>query len=240
MRRKFTIVLAIALATVMANSSALFATHAWSNYHWARKTNPFTLKLGDNLTSNWDASLATVSTDWSQAAEIDTIVVVGLTDGRRCAAQLGRIEVCNSRYGNNGWLGLAQVWITADGHITKGTAKVNDTYFNTTKYNNPSARLHVICQEVAHAFGLGHQALGTDSCMNDKDRLNDPLAAHPNAHDFEQLTMIYAHMDASTTVAKSAANTGHAASRGGNHDHVISATALPDGGTLLTFVVPAS
>ena len=28
------------------------ANHSWGNYHWARTANPFTLKLGDNVSGS--------------------------------------------------------------------------------------------------------------------------------------------------------------------------------------------
>ena len=43
----------------------------------------------------------------------------------------GTTQVCNSSYGNNGWLGLASINLTGGTHITQGSAKMNDTYFNT-------------------------------------------------------------------------------------------------------------
>ncbi len=50
----------LALSTVFSGASA---SHSWANYHWARKANPFALKLGDNVTSSWDAQLGLASTD---------------------------------------------------------------------------------------------------------------------------------------------------------------------------------
>jgi len=32
-------------------------------------------------------------------------------------------------YGNTGWLGLAQIWITTGSQITQGVVKLSDTYF---------------------------------------------------------------------------------------------------------------
>lgn len=204
----------LGLAVVLAGAlvSAVYASHAWGSYHWARTSNPFTLKLGDNVSAVWDTSLTSSSVDWSASAELDTTVVTGMTNPKNCKAVTGRVEVCNSKYGNNGWLGIASVWASGS-HIAKATVKVNDTYFNTTKYNTPAWRQFVMCQEIGHAFGLDHQDevfdnsnLGT--CM---DYTNDPdgtLAGqssnlHPNTHDYEELSTIYAHLDAVTTVASS-------------------------------------
>lgn len=194
----------VAVMAAAAFASTAYASHSWGGYHWGRTQNPFTLKLGDNVTAAWDGYLATTSTDWSASSVLDTTVVAGKST-KNCRPTAGRIEVCNGKYGNNGWLGIAQVWVS-DGHITQGTTKLNDTYFNTAKYNTPAWKNLVMCQEVGHTFGLDHQdedfantPLGT--CM---DYSNDPVPnQHPNAHDFEQLESIYAHLDAATTVGSS-------------------------------------
>ncbi|TFD09386.1 hypothetical protein E3T29_04385 [Cryobacterium sp. TMT1-66-1] len=51
----------------MFGATAASANHSWGGYHWARTSNPFTLKLGDNVTSAWDSYLATTSSDWTQS-----------------------------------------------------------------------------------------------------------------------------------------------------------------------------
>lgn len=202
--------LVAALALLLVGGVA-YAGHSWGGYHWARTSNPFTLKLGDNVSSVWDGYLATASYDWSLSSVLDTLIVPGTTNPKNCRATAGRVEVCNSKYGNNGWLGVASVWVSGS-HITQGTAKMNDTYFNTAKYNTPAWKNLVMCQEIAHTFGLDHQDenfsnpnLG--SCM---DYTSDPSSnQHPNAHDYEMLETIYAHLDTTTTVGQSVAKSGH-------------------------------
>ena len=190
----------------LAVPSAVLASHSWGNYHWARTSNPFTLKLGDNVSGAWDDYLITTSNAWSVASVLDTTIVAG-QGGRNCKAQTGRVEVCNRAYGYNGWLGLAQIWISGS-HITKGTAKMNDSYFSLSQYNNKNEKLHVMCQEVGHTFGLDHQSENGDSldtCMDyyyNSD--TDTLSTHPNAHDYEQLETIYANTDSTTTLASGA------------------------------------
>ncbi|MBI4132654.1 MAG: hypothetical protein HY473_00945 [Candidatus Sungbacteria bacterium] len=191
-------------------ATVAYANHSWDNYHWARTANPFTLKLGDNVSTTWDVYLSTASSDWSQSSVLNTTVVAGGTRARNCRPTAGRIEVCNYRYGNNGWLGLAQIWVNSSSHITQAVAKMNDTYFNTATYNTPAWRRLVVCQEIAHGFGLDHQDenfsnpnLG--SCMdytNDPD--GPPSNEHPNQHDYDQLETIYAHLDGATTVGQTA------------------------------------
>lgn len=127
------IVFVLALLTSTTN-----AGHSWGNYHWERSSNPFTLQLGDNVGSNWDTHLGIAGADWDRekSSVIDTDIVSGGTSPKRCKATSGRVEVCNSRYGYNGWLGLAQIWVSGD-HIIKGVAKLNDSYFNAGTYNTP-------------------------------------------------------------------------------------------------------
>lgn len=195
------------LVAVLSLTSRVLASHAWGSYHWARTQNPFTLKLGDNLTSNWDPYLATTSSDWSLSSVLDTRIVSG-GGGKNCRPTSGRIEVCNRKYGNNGWLGLAQIWINGD-HIVQALAKMNDTYFNTLSYNTPAWKNLVMCQEVAHGFGLDHQDeafnnANLGSCMDyTGDPDGPPSNEHPNQHDYDMLNEIYAHLDSFSTVDQS-------------------------------------
>lgn len=195
-----TIVLSTAL---VALPSLAMASHSWGGYHWARQSNPFTLKVGDNVTSQWDGILDTTISDWSQSTVLNLTKVAGGTRAKPCKATTGRVEVCNARYGNTGWLGIAQIWITGGEHIVKGITKVNDTYFDTPTYNTTAWRNLVMCQEVGHTLGLDHQDEDFDNanlntCM---DYTSDPTSnQHPNSHDYQQLQSIYSHLDSTTTV----------------------------------------
>lgn len=195
-----TALLAVAIGAL---PSLALGSHSWGGYHWARQSNPFTLKVGDNVTAVWDPILNTTISDWSQSAVLDLTKVAGSAKGKTCRPTAGRIEVCNAAYGNNGWLGIAQIWVTGGTHIVQAVTKVNDTYFNTPTYNTTAWRNLVMCQEVGHDFGLDHQDenftnnnLGT--CM---DYTNNPgTNQHPNSHDYAQLATIYSHLDSTTTV----------------------------------------
>jgi hypothetical protein len=204
MRRTVKLAVIAVASVMMLAPTAVQANHSWGGYHWARTSNPFTLMLGDNVNSTWDPILRTTSSDWSQSTVLDTTVVAGtVTRPKTCKAKAGRVEVCNARYGTNGWLGVATISITGGTHITQGTVKLNDSYFDTAKYNTTAWRNLVSCQEVGHTFGLDHQDenfsnanLGT--CM---DYTNDPSTnQHPNQHDYDELVLIYTHLDSTTTV----------------------------------------
>ncbi|KKW23862.1 MAG: hypothetical protein UY74_C0004G0015 [Candidatus Kaiserbacteria bacterium GW2011_GWC2_52_8b] len=211
------VVLVAVFAVSVGNANA---DHSWGGYHWARTMSSFTLKLGDNVNNSWNVYLAEASADWNPSEVLDTIIVAGKTNATRgrntpknCLPTSGQVEVCNYKYGSTGWLGVASIWISGT-HITQGTVKLNDTYFNTAKYNTADWKGLVACQEVAHTFGLDHQDeifnnynLGT--CM---DYTNAPAGGwvgtfdygpsnrYPNAHDFDELVLIYAHPDTTTTV----------------------------------------
>jgi hypothetical protein len=183
--------------------------HSWGGYHWARTSDPFTLKLGNNLSSEY--YLSNASYDWAKSTVLDTSIVPGQSNARKCRATPGQDEVCNANYGQNGWLGLASIWLqSGTTHITQGTVKLNDTYFNTPTYNTPAWRQMVTCQEVAHTFGLDHQdtTFGNTNLGTCMDYTNNPLGppsnVDPNTHDYDELNTIYTHLDPSTTIGASA------------------------------------
>ncbi len=209
--RRITMVTVMVFSLVIMFGAVSYASHSWGGYHWARTANPFTLKVGNNLTSNWTTQFNTAIADWSNSSVMNLTAIAG-TAGRNCKMVAGTVQVCNRTYGNNGWLGLASINITGGTHITQGSAKMNDTYFNTSTYNNPNEKLHVMCQEVGHTFGLDHQSTSgasLNTCMdyfsNTGANANSTLSTHPNTHDYDELVTIYSHLDSSTTIA---ANTG--------------------------------
>lgn len=210
MRKTIVVGIALAVAGAVGAASVANADHAWGSYHWGRTGGTFTVKLGDNVSPAWDASLALASADWTLSSVLDTTIVPGsnLRNPKLCRAKAGQGEVCNAKYGNNGWLGIASVWASGS-HITQGTVKLNDTYFSTATYNTLAWRNLVMCQEVGHIFGLNHQdeTFGNpnlDTCM---DYTNNPESnQHPNTHDYEMLETIYAHIDSTTTASQSTAS----------------------------------
>ena len=214
-------VLFLGLASTTISTAAL-ATHSWGGYHWARTTPQFTLKLGDNLTSaDWKSHLSQSSGNWNAGNSAVLTAIVAGSSNKRCSMVTGTTQVCNGTYGNNGWLGLASINLTGGTHITQGSAKMNDTYFNTATYNNPNEREHVMCQEIAHTFGLDHQSTdgsSQNSCMdyfsNTGANATSTLSTKPNQHDFDELNIIYAHLDSSTTIAAIAAAAVQAALNG--------------------------
>ncbi len=198
--------IALVLAVVALQSSPS-ANHSWNGYHWARTANPFLILAGNNLSPEWQPIFSTSLTDWSKSTVLDMTAVAGGAKSRNCRPTSGQIEVCDSTYGNTGWLGVAQIWISGT-HIAQGTVKLNDTYFHTAQYNTTAWRNLVSCQEIGHTLGLDHQDENfnnpnLNTCM---DYTNDPSSnQHPNSHDYDELVTIYSHLDSSSSVSSPAA-----------------------------------
>lgn len=189
------------LLVVMLFPSGTTAHHSWGKYHWSRTSSVLRLEVGENLSNGWSGYLDAAVRDWNASDVVQLAVVNSSVDPLTCPPTPGRIEACNAAYGATGWLGVAQIWVTGGSHISQATTKVNDTYFDTDFYDTPAWRQMVMCQEIAHDFGLDHQDenfnnTNLGSCM---DYTNDPEGppsnVSPNPHDFEELESIYAHLD---------------------------------------------
>ena len=209
MRLRIAFVVA-AIAGLMAMAVPGQATHRWGKYHW-KGTGERTIAIIDSTVNPWPGHVSAANADWEPSPWIRLTSTNGATDANTrssCPAASGKVRVCNYAYGDNGWLGIAEIWLFrgADGHIAQGRVKLNDTYFNQEQYNTAAYRQFVTCQEIGHTFGLGHQDenqtnTNLGSCMDytrDPDgSINGQLSnTEPNAHDFEQLAIIYTHDDA--------------------------------------------
>lgn len=192
----FVALLAAGLTLVFA--PAAMAEHTWGNYHWERSSNPITIDHGDNVDPNkWGDRLLEAANDWDQSNVLNTPVVAGNTKPKSCRPTAGMVEVCSADYGGTGWLGVAQIWADGD-HITQGTAKVNDYYHDNAPYNSYSWKQLVMCQEVGHTYGLGHQNenFDTDETTSCMEYTSDPAGNEsPDNHDYQLLEDIYAHLD---------------------------------------------
>lgn len=228
MKIKIRVALAACVAAVATTSAS--ASHRWSTYHWQKGSGPLSVSVGDNVDSKWDSHLAEAMqgglyTDttkrgdgWNDAtyangaAIIASPIVVGGTNPKNCRAVAGTIQVCNSRYGGTGWLGLASIWLSG-GHISQGTTKVNDTYFDTAKYDKPAWRRLVMCQEIGHDYGLSHtneifDNYNDGTCMDYTDapaggfigaKDYGPSNEYINQHDKDMLATMYNHSETAAT-----------------------------------------
>jgi hypothetical protein len=204
---------AIGITLAAAYGGVLWADHSWGDYHWARTTASFDLTVVNSTTADWDPFVAAALADWSDSDALNMVEdATGSTstrDRRQCKAPTGKVRICNLAYGNNGWLGVAGISIDAEGHIFTGYTKLNDTYFSWDPYNTDLWKQSVTCQELGHNVGLDHQDenFGNDSLLSCMD-YQDPPFAFANAHDFNQLETIYAHLDSYDSYAGAGAGGG--------------------------------
>lgn len=206
--RRFTMI-GLAIAVLAGTYGAVVsADHAWSSYHWARTTPSFDLTVVNSTTTDWDPYVAAAVNDWSSSGVLNMVQdPTGSTadrDRRQCQAPEGQVRICNLAYGFNGWLGIAGISIDTNGHIFSGYTKLNDSYFSSSYYNTPDWKQSVTCQELGHNVGLGHQ----DEDFNNTSLLScmdyqDPPFPWANDHDFDQLAVIYDHLDSYDSYAGS-------------------------------------
>jgi hypothetical protein len=182
--RKFRLIALVgSLVVLVAVPSTVDANHSWNGYRWARTSNPFTVKVIDSMTSNWDDNLGVAISDWGTSSVLNVTKESGNDSSstrKRCRPVSGKVRACNSNYGNNGWLGLAQIWVNGK-HITQAVTKLHDSYLASSSYSETN-RQHVICQEIGHDWGLDHQdESGADlnTCMDYSSRLDKPASERP-------------------------------------------------------------
>lgn len=200
MRRFIALFTAIVVGSLVVTNMAL-AGHSWEGFHWSRSANPANLTIVDSVVGEWDSYLPGVVSDWNKSAVLSLATEAGdesLVGRTACLPIEGKIHVCNAKYADPTWLGLATVYLKDGEHISMATAQVNDTWFDTSFYNDPNAKRHVLCQEIGHDFGLDHQYT-EPTCMDDINGLFDPAFVSPGAHDYQQLDSDYAHLDGTTT-----------------------------------------
>jgi len=188
-------------AVAMTFSAVLVADHSWGGYHWARTTTSFNLTVINSTTADWVPYVTHATQDWSSSQSVLNMVDVAdgsatSKDRRQCSAPTGQVRVCNLAYGFNGWLGIAGISIDSNSHIVRGYVKLNDSYFSTSFYNHANWKQSVACQELGHTVGLDHQ----DEDFNNQSLFTcmdyqDPPFESPNAHDYEELEVIYSHVD---------------------------------------------
>lgn len=222
-------------AVVTSGKAKCWANSNGDCYHWARTANPFTLKVENDVSSTWQGYFTQALDDWTNTTDHPTPVVLKeateYKPSGNCGALNGEVRVCNKSYGFNGWLGIASIWSRDGVHITAGTVKLNDSYFNTTTYNTPAWRNLVSCQELAHTLGLDHEDVdfsntNLGSCMDyTSNPLGPPSNEKPAPADYTVLNEMYTHLDFTSTVAAATGSTSRGNANGLGNDE----DALPPG-----------
>lgn len=205
----------VALAALLAVVSVASADHSWSVYHWSSDN------LSPTVVDKTSSSLYNVPlgvTEWAFVADEDGSAPRSPIQPTLTTAKKGDISV---REGfSQTWLGIATIFLDG-GHITKGEVKLNTRYLEYYEANGyPGIADHVLCQELGHILGLGHNRTETDTCMNDQAFIGAALTS-PNNHDTVQLNIIYdGHSDTGGTTETD--NGGPPCSKNPTHPNCVS------------------
>jgi hypothetical protein len=181
----------VTLLTVAPPASA----NHYAGWHWRRTSNPFTVTLVESITSKWKAPLENAANEWSTSSKFDFAFVPGNTSAtarRSCAETQARVHVCTANYGAVGWAGLTELTLNGH-HIVKVRVRLND-YYVTSR----GLRRLVSCHELGHTVGLAHRS-ESSSCMK-----QGMTRAHPDAHDYQEINIIYKHLDGATALTADA------------------------------------
>jgi hypothetical protein len=234
----------LAIALVVVPVATSIAGTSAANYHWARKRPQFTVKVGDNVSNNWDQLLRRTLADWNKNDTVTLDQVGGRTHPQDCRPVTGRVEVCSWQYGTQkGWLGLTQLFFDRGGHIEAATVQMNDSflYARGSEYNSDAARRHTLCHELGHTIGLDH--VDTRSCMNNSQHAVFNYLT-PIRRDFRELERIYDHRDRETTVSSASVTSEDivaptslpAEPRGPDATETVTVQTLDDGREVVIFI----
>ena len=237
----------LALVLVVMPAASSMADTSAANYHWARERSRFTLKVGDNVSGDWNSYLRRAISDWNKNDAVTLDKSGGRTRPEDCNPTKGRVEVCASDYGTGkGWLGLTRLYFNNRGdHIEAVTVQVNDSFLfaPNSRYNSNAARRHTMCHELGHAMGLeGHE--DNRSCMNDSQHAVFNYVT-PIRRDFRELEQIYSHKDRETTVSSATVTSeGFVAPASipalpseGAASETVTVQKLDNGGTVVTYII---
>src|SRR5215211_9035959 len=101
-KARFMLVLLV-IVMLAASPFSAGASHSWGNYHWARTSNPFTVRVIDSMSSSWDDNLNTAISDWNASSVLNVVKEAGDDSSnvrKRCRPVSGKVRACNANYGN--------------------------------------------------------------------------------------------------------------------------------------------
>ena len=199
--------IAVVVTTFAGFVGAATANHSWGSYHWARTSNPFTLKLDNNVTTAWTpTSPPPLLTGLPPPCSTRAIITaIGLSEHAVSPAPAGS-RSATATYGNNGWLGVARSRSAATHHPAHGQAQRHLLQHSDLQHapwrqprHVPRGRPHV---------GLDHQDVNFDQHEpRDLHGLHQHTGPRTSTRTRTTTTSCRpstAHLDSTTTVGASA------------------------------------
>lgn len=177
MRRKSFPIAVMFVLGIVAGTGYVLASHNWGCYRWPTTSVGYKSAAAQTTVVR---NARDYKSAFSGAASTWKSTIMSLTSG-------SDLKLYYGAYGNNGWLGIAQIWPSGC-TITRAESKLNDSYLRDTSRYNQTAVDHVACQEIGHTFGLDHNRGANDTCMNDSILT---AGNKINQHDKDQLVAIY-------------------------------------------------
>lgn len=175
---RFRALVALCVWFVLAFSAGLTASNRWQGWRYADASIRWYNGGTGDYYNVYQEELMADHDSWHNYTAIN-LAQTGSSSGSDL------ISSFNGFYGATGWLGLAEILNKSGWTITSGRTRLNQSYLDAG-YDR-TAKKHVACQEAGHLFGLDHNRVAWDTCMND----TIVTAPHPNAHDVDMLVSIY-------------------------------------------------
>lgn len=170
---------AVLLGSILVGFTATtWASHTWGCWKFADANINFYNGATGNYSGYLRQEALTDSNSWHNFTKINLTSVAspGTTD---------HINGYSGFYGNNGWLGIAEILTYSGCTVKQGRCRLNRSYLDFG-YSATNIK-HVACQEVGHLFGLGHNTSSNTTCMNDQIL----SAPQPNQHDVDLIASKY-------------------------------------------------
>jgi hypothetical protein len=163
-----------ALGVGLRSAPEAGAGHKWGCYEWNSVNLTYDNKATSPYKAHYDEETVTDSNAWSP------YTVINFTPG----TSGNNVDMFSGSYGQNGWLGLTQIWVSGC-TINTAETKLNRSYLDFYPWNGTNTRKVVACHEVGHSTGLNHNPSST-SCLK-----TGSSTARPNGHDRDQLASMY-------------------------------------------------
>lgn len=163
-----------------------FLGSAWASHRWyCWKYADFNINFYNGCTGSYYSYAQeegkTDSNAWDPYTDV-ALTQVG------SAGSTDHLNTYNGNYGFNGWLGIAEILTYSGCTVKQGRARMNQSYLDNAAYGYTTThKKHVMCQEIGHLFGLGHNQNSSTTCMNDTIL----SAPQPNNHDRNLVNSIY-------------------------------------------------